>query len=359
MRRALALAARGLGRTSPNPAVGAVVVREGQTVGEGWHQAAGEPHAEVEALQSAGEQARGASLYVTLEPCSHRGRTPPCTEVLIKAEVARVVYACSDCDERSAGQADRILKEAGVEVACGLLADEAQRLNEAYFKHKTTGLPLVTLKLALTLDGRVATRTGQSHWITGEAARQRVHELRNRSDAVAVGIGTVLADDPRLTVRLEGEDTRNPVRVIVDTGADTPPQARILSQPGQTIIAVGEKAEHKLVASLEQVGAEVILLSQCRGRVDLPELLYRLGERDIMSLVVEGGPTIAGGLLHRGLVDKLILFYAPKILGDEEALPAVRGRRIEELSASLNFRLERVEQIGPDLMVTAYPCSPD
>lgn len=359
MRRALTLAAQGLGRTAPNPAVGAVVVQAERIVGEGWHQAAGQPHAEVAALGAAGEQTRGATIYVTLEPCSHYGRTPPCTEALINAGVARVVYACSDCDDRSAGRADRILKEAGLEVASGLLGKEAYRLNEAYFKHKNMGLPFVTLKLALTLDGRVATRTGQSQWITGPEARRRVHKMRNQSDAVAVGIGTVLADDPRLTVRLEGEDIRNPVRVIIDTEAHTPPHARLLSELGQTLITVGEKAQDELVADLEKAGAEVMRLPQCGGRIDLHELLGRLGERDIMGLLVEGGPTLAGALLDQGLVDKLVLFYAPKILGDEQALPAVRGRILEELSASLNFRLDTVEIVGPDLMVTAYLCSPD
>ncbi len=361
MRRALALAAQGLGRTSPNPAVGAVVVKEGAIVGEGWHRAAGQPHAEVEALTAASEAARGGTVYVTLEPCSHYGRTPPCTEALIAAGVKRVVYACPDCDQRCAGKAESILRQAGIESQCGPLAEEARRLNEAYFKFKQTGLPFVTLKLALTLDGRCATRIGDSQWITSEESRRRVHQMRDQADAVMIGEGTLLADNPRLTVRLvEPRDGRQPVRVVLAVdgiGAYHP----ILQEPGRTVIVMSRQAyelrpEHDRDLPEESDRVRLLPVKEHHRHLDLQEALHRLAEQDLLGILLEGGPSLAGRFLEQGLVDKLVFFYAPRLLLDDQALgPRVRGRSVTQIAEALNYRIDTVEQVGPDLMVTMYP----
>lgn len=337
------------------------MVRDGAVVGEGWHRAAGQPHAEVEALAAAGEAARGATVYVTLEPCSHYGRTPPCTEALIAAGVKRVVYACLDCDERCAGKAEALLREAGIETEGGPLAEEARRLNEAYFKFKQTGLPFVTLKLALTLDGRCATRIGDSQWITSEQARRRVHRMRDQADAVMIGEGTLLADNPRLTVRLvEPRDGRQPVRVIVavdGVGVYHP----ILQEPGRTVIVMSRRAYELRPESgraLPEESDQVRLLpvTERHGHLDLPEALRALAGEDLLSILLEGGPSLAGRFLEQGLVDKLVFFYAPKLLLDDQAAgPRVRGRSVTQMSEALNYRMDAVEQVGPDLMVTLYP----
>jgi len=366
MKRALELARRGLGRTSPNPAVGAIVVVGDEIAGEGFHRAAGEPHAEITALEEAGQRATGAELYVTLEPCSTCGRTPPCTDAIIAAGISRVVYACEDCDPANAGRADQILSASGIETLAGLLADEARQLNEAYFKHKNTGYPFVTVKLACTLDGKIATRSGDARWITGKEAREFVHILRDRSDAVMVGRGTVAADDPALTTRTDRPDSRDATRIVVDTSAQTPPTAQVigLESDALCLIAVAEPdvggAEtQKRVAKLEQAGAEIILVPEKDGRVDLRELLRQLGSRDIMSVLVEGGSRLVGELLEEGLVDKLLFFYAPKILGDDQALSAISGMKVANISDARSVHIHHVEQIGADILVTAYLCSPD
>lgn len=358
MRRALELAERGLGRTSPNPAVGAVVVREGEVVAEAWHQRAGELHAERLALLQAGERARGAELYCTLEPCCHYGRTPPCTDIIIQSGVSAVWYAADDPDPRCAGKGAETLRAAGVTVHRGLLAPEAERLNEAYLQHKRTGLPFVTVKLACSLDGKVATRTGQSRWITGPEARTLVHELRDRSDAVMVGVGTVLADDPQLNVRLDREGTSDPLRVVVDSRARTPAEARVLAPGAPCVVAVTTGAAPDRVQKLVAAGAEVLSLPSDHGQVDLRALLTELGARGVMSLLCEGGPTLAASLLTAGLVNKCLFFYAPKLLGSE-GLSAVGELGLDEVAQAPTLRLEEVRRLGDDLLVTAYPCSPD
>lgn len=358
MRRALKLAERGLGRTSPNPAVGAVVVRQGEVVAEAWHQRAGELHAERLALLQAGEGARGAELYCTLEPCCHYGRTPPCTDIIIETGVQTVWYAADDPDPRCAGKGAETLRAAGVTVHRGLLAAEAERLNEAYLRHKRTGLPFVTLKLACTLDGKVATRTGQSRWITGSEARTFVHELRDRSDAVLVGVGTVLADDPQLNVRLDRAETKDPWRVVVDSHARTPAEAKVLAPGAACVVAVTSAAATDRVRRLTAAGAEVLVLPADRGQVDLRALLAELGARGVMSVLCEGGPTLAASLVTAGLVNKYLFFYAPRLIGGE-GLSAVGQLGLDEVAQAPALRLEDVKTIGPDLLVTAYPCSPD
>ena len=363
---ALELAARGLGRTSPNPAVGAVVVAGEQIVGEGFHVAPGEAHAEVVALGEAVGRAAGAELYVTLEPCSTYGRTPPCTDAIISAGVSRVIYACRDCDRRNAGQADEVLGAAGVEVVCGPREEEARELNEAYFKHNQTGRPFVTVKLACTLDGKIATRDADSKWITGGEAREFVHTLRDRSDAVMVGRGTARADHPALTTRLGRADARDALRVVVDSAAGTPPCAKVVAGPSAAPCIIAVSAREMLngdvqerAAELAEAGAEILELEESDGGIDLRELLAELGSRDIMSVLAEGGGRLVGGLVRENLVDKFLFFDAPKIIGDEKAVSAVRGLDIRNIADAYRVRIHRVEQIGEDVLVTAYPCSPD
>lgn len=363
MRRALELAARGLGRTSPNPAVGALVVVDGEIVAEGWHRRAGEPHAEVVALEAAGDRARGATMYVSLEPCRHFGRTPPCTEAIIAAGIRRVAYACGDCDERCAGEGARALAEGGVVVSCGPLTQEAQRLNEAYFEHKSTGLPFVTLKMACSLDGKTATRTGDSKWISGEGAREIVHGLRDRVDAVMVGIGTVVADDPRLTTRVLDGGGKDCLRVIVDSAARTPVDANVITIAGAAgcLIAASERADPQAVDALGEAGAEVVVLAADEslpgGGVDLRELMAELGGRGIMSVLLEGGATLAAGAIEAGIVDKLILFCAPVLVGGADAPGVLAGAGVEAIGQAGRVRITEVRRVGEDVMIEAYVCS--
>jgi diaminohydroxyphosphoribosylaminopyrimidine deaminase / 5-amino-6-(5-phosphoribosylamino)uracil reductase len=353
MCRALVLAERGLGRTSPNPAVGCVVVAHGAIVGEGFHARAGESHAEAVALEAAGDQARGATLYVTLEPCCHFGRTPPCTDAILRAGVRRVVYACPDCDERCAGKGAAALAEAGVQITEGVLRGEALRLNETYFTHKRTGRPFVTLKMACSLDGKTATRTGDSRWISGEESRALVHRMRDRSDAVMVGVGTVLRDDPQLTTRLPGGGGRNALRVVVDSLARTPPEAKVVTGEGACLIAVTEAAPAARVEALREAGAEVVVTP------DLPTLMAELGGRAIMSVLLEGGSTLAGGAVEAGIVHKLVLFLAPRLLGGAHAAPVLGGLGAETVAEGIAVQITDVQRVGEDIMVEAYLCSPD
>jgi len=360
MRRALELAALGLGRTSPNPAVGAVVVRDDTVVGEGYHERAGGPHAERVALARAGEAARGADLYVTLEPCCHYGRTPPCTDAIIEAGIRRVIFASADPDIRAGGRGAQQLTAAGIEVEEGLLRDEADRLNEAYLKHKRAGRPFVTLKLAMSLDGKIATRSGDSRWITGTAARARVHEMRNRSDAVMVGVGTVLADDPRLTTRgIEGG--RDAVRIVCDSHARTPPEAQVIREASEApcLVAVTEGAEQERLDGLSAAGAEVLVLPADEGRVDLDTLSVALGERDIMSVLLEGGGTLAWSALEAGILNKVALFYAPIIIGGQEAVASVGGAGVERIDDAFRLQDITLQRWGDDLLVEGYVCSQD
>ncbi|MEN6303689.1 MAG: bifunctional diaminohydroxyphosphoribosylaminopyrimidine deaminase/5-amino-6-(5-phosphoribosylamino)uracil reductase RibD [Armatimonadia bacterium] len=371
LQRAVELATRGLGRTAPNPPVGAVIVNTaGEIVGEGFHPRAGEPHAEALALRAAGDAAAGADLYCTLEPCCHHGRTPPCTEAIIAAGVRRVCYAMQDPDPRCAGGGAEALRAAGLEVSGPHVDETVSELYEPYLKHKQTGLPFVTLKLACSLDGKVATRTGDSRWITCEASRALVHRWRDHSDAIMVGIGTVLADDPRLTVRL-AEDApssvgrglvprgdRQPLRVVVDSTARTSPEAQVVTGPGQCLIAASASADRARVAALEAAGAQVALLPSDDAGVDLTALLDYLGQRDIMALFVEGGPTLAGALIKRSLIDKYRFFYAPRIFG-AEALSACGTLGLDTVSEAQALRLAGLEQLDQDALITAYPCSQD
>ncbi len=350
MRRALGLASRALGRTSPNPAVGAVVVREGAEVGWGYHRAAGEPHAEVEALARAGPLAAGATLYVNLEPCNHHGRTPPCTDAILAAGVRRVVVAVEDPDARVRGKGVRRLEEAGVDVEVGVLEGEARRLNAAYIKHRTTGLPWVTAKWAMSLDGRLATRTGASRWITGPEAREYVHRLRDQHDAVMVGVGTAVKDDPALTCRLPGG--RDPLRVVVDSRLRLPPQARMLREGGsRVVVATTPAADAARAEQLRGAGAEVWVCEPEGGRVSLRDLLGRLAGRGALSVLAEGGSALHGSLLEAGLVDRVVAFLGPLVVGGDGAPSPVGGAGVAELSRALRLEHVVVRQFGQDVCV--------
>jgi diaminohydroxyphosphoribosylaminopyrimidine deaminase/5-amino-6-(5-phosphoribosylamino)uracil reductase len=367
MARALHLAALGRGRTAPNPMVGAVVVRAGAVVGEGYHARAGEDHAEVVALRQAGPAAQGADLYVTLEPCSHFGRTPPCVDAIVRAGVGRVFAATQDPNPRVNGQGIARLREAGIPVSVGLLAAEAHLLNEVYCKHITTGVPHVTLKAGMSLDGKIATRTGESRWITGEGARLKVHELRNAVDAILVGIGTILADDPELTTRIPGADCRNPDRIVIDSLLRIPLKSRVLARrsPSRTILVANPHAPEERVRLLRDMGAEVIIVGFVPGgdrRIDLQVLMRQLGGMGITSVLVEGGSEIAASSLEAGIVDKVVFFIAPSVIGGRDATPVIGGRGVASLGEARRLRDVRYTPVGDNLMVEGYlggrPCSP-
>jgi len=356
MRRALDLAVRARGRTSPNPMVGAVIVTDGQVVGEGFHAYAGSDHAEVAALREAEAAAAGATLYVSLEPCCHQGRTPPCADQIVHAGIRRVVAACEDPNPSVSGRGIAALREAGITVEVGLLGEEAARLNEAFFKYIRTGLPFVTLKVAASLDGKIATRTGESRWITGESARRRVHQLRNEVDAVLVGIGTVLRDDPLLTTRLGIADQRDPIRVIVDNLARLPLRAKAVNRASTapTILAVSQTAPRGKLEALEREGVQVIVVENSPRRVSLERLMEALGKRGILSVMIEGGAEINASALREGVVDKVLVFLAPILIGGKSTPTAVGGDGIESLGQALRLRDVRIERVDGDILVEGY-----
>ena len=361
MREALQLARLGAGTASPNPMVGAVVVSGDRIVGRGYHVRPGSSHAEVLALEEAGTAARGATLYVTLEPCAHWGRTPPCTDAILRGGIHRVVVAMEDPDPQVRGRGLRRLTEAGIEVHVGVAADAARRLNEAYVKHRTTGLPFVTAKWAMSLDGRIATRTGDSRWISGPASRALAHELRAVSDAILVGIGTVLADDPQLTARdlPQGRPVpRQPARVILDSHLRIPLGARVLARDGAPVlVATTGRARPDARRALEQAGADVIVADGPGGRVDLLSVLAELGRRGVTGLLVEGGAAVHGACFDAGLVDKVVVFVAPVILGGPAPTP-VGGAGVERLVQAWRLTSVAVRQVEHDLVVEGYPAAP-
>ena len=417
MKTALRLAARGVGWVSPNPMVGAVLVRDGEVVGRGCHRRYGEAHAEVEALDRARGKARGAALYVTLEPCHHHGLTPPCTEAVLAAGIERLVIATLDPNPKVTGGGAEYLRGKGLRVESGLLETQARRLNEAWFKWVETGFPFVIAKAACSLDGRTATTTGESQWITGEASRAYGHRLRHAADAILVGIGTVLADDPQLTTRLpvrgskkvvgdgdQGSRTpapspepppptpyggstgfqpvlksveqpppailtengkrktenrpkaKDPIRIVLDSRLRLPLTARVLhlKSPAPTWIATTKAAPPDKIQAVHNLGAEVLILPDESGRVALRSLLNLLGERRVQSLLVEGGPEVLGSFFDQRLVHKFYFFYAPKILGGREAYPAVAGKGVARLNEAFQAKDMTFRRLGTDILVTGY-----
>lgn len=357
MARALALAARGMATTQPNPRVGCVLVREGQVVGEGFHARAGEAHAEVEALRAAGAKAKGATAFVTLEPCSHHGRTPPCTEALLAAGVAEVVAPGADPNPKVAGGGFAALERGGVKVRRGLLARDAEALNAGFFKRMRTGRPFVRLKLGMSLDGRTALATGESRWITGPEARADVQRLRARSGAVLTGIGTVLADDPQLNVRAaDGTPAAmQPLRVVLDSGLRIAADARLLAGPGRVLVLTAARDVHH-ASELTEAHAEVKALPASGGRVALDAVLDELGRREVNELLVEAGATLSGAFLAAGLVDELVIYMAPVLLGDAArgafALPS-----LPSLAAAPQLEVTELRAVGRDWRISARPLS--
>jgi len=356
MKMALRLAAKGAGLVSPNPMVGAVVVRDGQVVGRGWHQRYGEPHAEVMALKAAGHLARGATLYVTLEPCNHHGLTPPCTEAILAAGVSRVIAATADPNRRVSGGGADYLRSQGVEVAMGLLEKEARRQNEAWLAWEKTELPLVIAKAACSLDGKIATRSGDSQWLTGPQAREMGHRLRHECDAILVGVGTVLADDPQLTTRLPRRRTKDPIRLVLDSRLRLPLTARVLhlNSSAPTWIVTTSAAPQDKIQALEDRGVTALVMPEERGRVALEPLMLELGCRQVQSLLVEGGAEVLGAFFDHHLVDKFYFFYAPKFLGGRQALGVIGGAGVDRLAKAHQARDFTLRRLGPDLLVTGY-----
>ncbi len=356
MALALKLAAKGAGFTSPNPMVGAVVVKDGRLVGKGYHRRHGRPHAEVEALRQAGPQTHGATLYVNLEPCNHYGNTPPCTEAVVAAGIYRVVIANSDPNPGVTGGGADFLREKGLIVDTGLMAEAGCKLNETFFKAITTRQPFVIAKAAASLDGKIATHTSESHWITGDKARIWVHQLRHQVDAILVGVGTVVADDPQLTTRLPKGKGKDSTRIIVDSCLRLPLTARVLTQKSAapTWIACTTAAPPEKIAAIKALGADIILTPARENRVDLSALLTILGERQVHGLLVEGGAEIHGAFFDAGLVDKFHLFLAPKFIGGRQAPGILGGLGIARLQEVRPVQNLTIRHIGLDILISGY-----
>lgn len=358
MQRAINLAWQAQGTTSPNPAVGAVVVKDGNVVGRGHTLPPGGHHAEIVALQEAGDAAREATLYTTLEPCCVQGRTPPCTGAIIAAEIRSVHLAAIDPNPQVSGKGCVELEAAGIQVSVGEESEAARELCEAFAKHIITKLPFVTTKYAMSMDGKIATHWGDSKWVTGAEARSFVQQMRRNSDAVLVGVNTVMADDPQLTARDDDDSPlpRQPLRVILDSQARTPPRSRMLEEPGDTVIVVLDGAPQQRVTALSGAGAEVLKVgASLEGRVNLPDVLAELGRRDVVSLLVEAGGTVQGSLFDAGLVDKVYAFIAPVIVGGTEAASPVEGSGVARMADAWRLDRVRVQQVGDDWLVVGYP----
>jgi diaminohydroxyphosphoribosylaminopyrimidine deaminase / 5-amino-6-(5-phosphoribosylamino)uracil reductase len=354
MTEALRLAEKARGRTSPNPMVGAVLVKDGRIIGKGYHTKAGSPHAEIEAFQNAQENPQGATLYVTLEPCCHYGKTPPCTDTIIRAEIHRVVAAMIDPNPKVSGQGIRQLRDAGIMVEVGILEQEARRVNEAFVKYQTTGLPFVISKFAMSLDGKIATKTGDSKYITNESSRSYVHTLRDQVDAIMVGIGTIRADDPLLTTRLVAAPGKNPQRVILDTQLSTPVTAKVLTDfsAAKTTIFTGENVDPQKVRQFCEKGVDIQTVPYDKdGRLDLRQVLAVLGKREILSVLLEGGAEINGSAFRHRLVDKVVVFIAPIIIGGKDARSPVEGIGIETLREAVKLSQMTIQRFGDDVMI--------
>jgi len=352
MAQAMQLARKGLYTTDPNPRVGCVIVNSGQVVGTGYHLQAGGPHAEIHALQAAGDKAKGATVYVTLEPCCHQGKTPPCTDALIDAGVARVIAAMQDPNPQVAGDGLLQLTQHDIETEVGLLEQQAHELNPGFIHRMKLGRPYVRCKLAMSLDGRTAMASGESKWITGEAARMDVQHLRAQSSAIVTGAGTVLADDPSMTVRLNGV-TRQPLRVIIDSNLSTPVDAKILKQPGDTLILTCSDDEDALQL-LKQAGAQVVVMEKTNARVDLSEVLTYLATQQINEVLLETGATLSGAMLQAGLIDELIFYVAPVVMGDN-ARGLFKLPGLEQMAERIELTIKEVHQVGNDLRIHAIP----
>lgn len=355
MKMALKLAKKGRGYTSPNPMVGAVIVKDGEVKGRGYHQSIGKSHAEVNAIEDAGSEARGATLYVNLEPCNHTGRTPPCTRKILEAGIKRVVFAMEDPHTLAGGGA-AFLKKHGVEVQKGVCEVSARRLNEAFIKYVQTKRPFVILKCAATLDGRIATRSGDSKWVTGEKARRFVHQLRHAVDAVLVGIGTIQADNPRLTTRMGSKKGSDPIRIVLDAHLSISPDANILNldSNSDTILVIGSNIAEDKKNSVQKKGVRLIQQPVASDQINLSLLMDQLGAMGITSVLVEGGSRVIASAFSSGVVDKIYFFYAPKILAGDDGVPICRGTGRQLMKDSLRIKNVRVRRFDDDVMIEGY-----
>lgn len=349
MRRALELAERGRGRTSPNPMVGCVIVRDGKVLGEGFHEKAGLPHAEVNAIRAAGEDVAGATLYVTLEPCCHEGRTPPCVDYILKHRPARIVVAMHDPNPKVSGEGIYRLRDAGIPVDVGILEEEARQLNEAFIKFITERKPFVIAKCGMTLDGKIATRTGDSRWVTSEESRDMVHRLRNEVDAILVGSRTVVMDDPSLTTRVD-DKIKDPVRIILDADEYLTPGAKVfhVESAAPTWVVLPEDRHFEGASEVIKIGR------RHDGCIDMLELMYELARRQITSVLIEGGGTTHASAFRAGIVDKVMFFVAPKIVGGRDAVTAVEGDGVERMGDAIDLERMTARAVGPDVLLEAY-----
>ncbi|MBT9132483.1 bifunctional diaminohydroxyphosphoribosylaminopyrimidine deaminase/5-amino-6-(5-phosphoribosylamino)uracil reductase RibD [candidate division NPL-UPA2 bacterium Unc8] len=351
MKAALRLAVKGRGYVSPNPMVGAVIVYDGQIVGKGYHKKAGLPHAEINALKESGEAAKGATLYVNLEPCNHQGKTPPCTDKIIEAGISKVVVAMEDPNPLNSGEGFRRLKSAGINVKTSILENEARQLNEAFIKFIKTGEPFITAKIAMSLDGKIATRTGESKWITGIKARKYVQKLRSEVDAILVGINTIIKDDPGLKA---GNRKEKPIRIILDSQARIPLKARVLTGRPKTMIAITKYATISKINELKKTGAEVLITGEKGGKIDLKELMKKLGKLGVTSLLLEGGGEVLSSALSARVVDKALFFIAPKIIGGRDAPTTVGGEGIKSISEAVSLKRIKVRRFEEDVLIEGY-----
>lgn len=356
MKRAIELSKKGTGYTSPNPLVGAVIVKDGKIIGEGFHEFYGGPHAEVNAFIDSKEDVEGATMYVTLEPCSHHGKTPPCANTIVEKGISRVIIAMKDPNPLVAGKGIEILYNNGIKVEVGILEDEARKLNEIFIKYITTRRPFCILKTAMTLDGKIASVNGDSKWITNEGSRHYVHQLRHQVAAIMVGIGTVLADDPSLNTRLDGKKGSDPIRVIVDTTGRIPLNAKVLNMNSvaRTIVATTNEMDSSKAKAIKEKGGEVIVTSLRNGRVDLEDLMIKLGERKIDSVLLEGGSSINYSALEQGIVDKVIAFIAPKLLGGDCAKTPVGGKGRSKIEDAFILKDITLSNFQEDIMIEGY-----
>lgn len=355
MQLALDLAASAKGKTNPNPLVGAVIVKDGSIVGTGLHRKAGEPHAEVHAFRMAGEHAKDATLYVTLEPCSHFGKTPPCANLVKESGVKRVVVAMQDPNPSVAGRGIKLLRDAGIDVEVGVLEQQARRLNERFIHNMLTARPFVISKFAMTLDGKIATYSGHSQWITGEEARANVHELRDEVDAILVGVGTVLKDNPALTTRLKKRTGKNPIRIVLDRELRTPLDAQIVQTDTAKTIIVTAKGQQQKASAFENLGVELLYVPVIDRKLDLNTMLDELYKRGITDLLVEGGGEVNASFLRHGLIQKFLVYVAPKVLGGRNSITPFTGDDIETIDAAMLLQFAEVDKLGEDLRITAYP----
>ncbi|WP_423243313.1 bifunctional diaminohydroxyphosphoribosylaminopyrimidine deaminase/5-amino-6-(5-phosphoribosylamino)uracil reductase RibD [Clostridium rectalis] len=353
MRRCIKLAQNGIGKVNPNPLVGALIVKDGQVLGEGYHEYFGGNHAEINAFKNCNTSVEKATLYVTLEPCSHYGKTPPCVDVIIEKGIKKVVIGMMDPNPLVSGSGIKILKNNGIEVITGIMEKEVKKLNEVFIKYIKEKLPFCMIKTAMTLDGKIATYKGDSKWITNEKSRAFVHEIRNKYSAIMVGIGTVIKDNPSLTTRLKGNNLRNPIRIIVDSNGRIPLNSRILQEEGKNIVVLTENAHSEKINMLKEKGVDIVITPNKHGKVDLTSLMRILGARGIDSVLIEGGGTLNYSCLKENIVDKINIFIAPKIIGGKEAKTPVEGEGIEGIKDSINLINVNIIKFDEDILIEA------